>query len=141
MTNLEDDNEPLVASAAPPLPPSSVPIGSTKFPLCNIELVLPAPGRHFLSLRAQPQPVQDVFKPALDNLACDIYSVDVFPDRRMRADMKVGALLAALQGMSHHDIETRIWNDPVYTRLFGSLVCPFASVLDSVKLTTLSLTA
>ncbi|EIM83123.1 uncharacterized protein STEHIDRAFT_160726 [Stereum hirsutum FP-91666 SS1] len=40
VTNLEDDNEPLVASAAPPLPlpplpPSSVPIGSTKFPPCQ----------------------------------------------------------------------------------------------------------
>ncbi|EIM83122.1 uncharacterized protein STEHIDRAFT_160725 [Stereum hirsutum FP-91666 SS1] len=38
--------------------------------------------------------------------------------------MKVGALLAALRGMSHHDIETRIWNDPIYTRLFGSLLEP-----------------
>ncbi|EIM79495.1 uncharacterized protein STEHIDRAFT_163682 [Stereum hirsutum FP-91666 SS1] len=128
LTDDEDDG-PLVAAAAPPPPPPpppppSIPIGSTKFPARNIELVHPAPGRRFLSLRAQPQPVQDVFEPALENLACEIYGVDAFPDRRTRADMKVGALLAALRGMSHHDIETRIWNDPVYTRLFGSLLEP-----------------
>lgn len=145
LTDDEDDG-PLVAAAAPPPPPPpppppSIPIGSTKFPARNIELVHPAPGRRFLSLRAQPQPVQDVFEPALENLACEIYGVDAFPDRRTRADMKVGALLAALRGMSHHDIETRIWNDPVYTRLFGSLVCSFVSVLMDLLLTTLSLTA
>lgn len=92
----------------------------------NIDFVMPAPGRRFLSLRAQPLPIQEVFERALDYLAVAIYTDDAFPDRRTRADMKLGALLRALRDLNatHHDIETRIWNDDNYMRTFTSLVCP-----------------
>lgn len=126
----DDEDVPKAAASAtppgappPPVPTSVIPASSTTIPTRNIELVHPAPGRRFLSLRAQPQPVQEVFDPALDKLSTKIYTADAFPDRRTRADMKLAALQGALRDMheTHNDIECRVTSDPVYRGLLASL--------------------
>lgn len=131
----EDDNgaKPAVCAPAPPRASRpSLPSQSATAPIAgpsavsarNIEFVLPAPGRRFLSLRVQPLPIQEVFDLSLVYLALKIYTDDAFPDRRTRADMKFSSIISALRdlGETYQDIESRIWKDDQYMRTFTSLV-------------------
>lgn len=90
----------------------------------DIDIQPAKPGRRVISLRAQPQPLQDLFHPALDNLSGRLFGLEPLPDRRTRADMKLTSIMEAIQDNEprYRDIEERIWADEGYAKLYVTLV-------------------